>query len=295
MDSLVTDIDELWDFSDPAASEVRFRAQLETSDVSFKNEVLTQIARTYSLRRMFDEAHELLERIASELPQCDPRIEVRYLLERGRTWNSSGQKERARDVFHRAFDAARRVGCDHLTVDAAHMLGIVEEPKLALEWNLLALRIVEESCQENAKKWYGSLCNNIAWTYHDMGEYETALTHFVRASDYFSTIAKEPALRIGRWAVARCQRSLGLLEKALAEQLSLAKEYYPTFEPTNQVLGYEAIDGYIPEEIAECLYALGRVSESKAYFRAALERLSQDKWFLENEPNRIAGLRDRSE
>lgn len=268
------EVDDLWDYSDPARSEDRFRLLMDTVDESQKNELLTQIARTYSLRNMFDEAHEILDQVANELPRVTARIEVRYLLERGRTWNSSGQKEKAQEVFLKAFDVARRVGDDHLTIDVAHMLAIVSEHVQALEWNLLALRIVNETRQERAKRWFGSLSNNIAWSYHELGDYQAALLHFNKASEYFTSLPKEPALRIARWSVARCQRSLGNIEIALAEQLNLLTEYYPGF---NSASPNGEIDGYILEEIAECYYALGQIEESKLYFRTAYLDLQNEE------------------
>ena len=48
------DIDSFWEYSDPAASEARFRAALSSAQGDDRLELLTQIARTYSLRQRFD-------------------------------------------------------------------------------------------------------------------------------------------------------------------------------------------------------------------------------------------------
>ncbi len=282
----VLDIDDLWDFSDPARSEAKFLAALaEAEDESLAAEIQTQIARTYSLRRQFDEAHETLDVVASVLPRVDPRVEVRYLLERGRTWNSSGVKDKAREVFLAAFDAGKRVGDDNLVVDAAHMMAIVEEPEAALEWNLLGFRIVDQTQQEKARKWIGALSNNIAWTYHDTGDYETALQYFEKGLEYRRTVGAEPGLRIARWAVARCLRSLLRVEESLAEQMAIKDHYYPGYS-----FGSQDMDGYVVEEIAECLYALGRHDEARPYFGAAAELLGKDDWFVANEAKRLERL-----
>ena len=60
----------------------------------------------------------------------------------------------------------------------------------------------------------------------------------------------EAALRPddGRWCVARCLRSLGRTEEALAEQRALAAEL--------EAIGES--DEFVTQEIAECLRALGR-------------------------------------
>jgi hypothetical protein len=57
----MTDIDAFWEYSDPAASEARFRHALDQASPDQRLELLTQIARTYSLRRRFAEAHAELD------------------------------------------------------------------------------------------------------------------------------------------------------------------------------------------------------------------------------------------
>jgi hypothetical protein len=50
-------------------------------------------------------------------------------------------------------------------------------------------------------------------------------------------------------------------------------------------------DGYVYEEIAECLLALGRKDESRPFFAKAFEALSADPWLPEREPERLERLR----
>ncbi|MCH7903388.1 MAG: tetratricopeptide repeat protein [Armatimonadetes bacterium] len=285
-------IDDFWDFSDPAGTEIKFREALDHAPEDaedYRAELITQIARTFGLRGKFEEAHELLDQVAEMLPRTGDYVETRYLLERGRAFNSAGEKQKAKELFLQAVDTSRRAKDDYLTVDVMHMLAIVEDPESALEWNLQAIQILEETKQEKAKSWIGPLSNNVAWTYHDIGEYETALSYFEKGRDYRAIEAKEPGYRIAKWAVARCKRSLGRLDEALAEQLASAAEYYPEFDAQSEAAD---IDGYIAEEIAECLLALEKNDEAKLYFSAAYKTLSKDDWLVENEPDRIARLKD---
>ena len=71
--------------------------------------------------------------------------------------------------------------------------------------------------------------------------------------------------RIARWCVARCLRSLGRLEEALAQQHELLAE---------EVAAGEAA-GFTWEEIGECLLALGREVEARPALRAGLTRRSR--------------------
>src|SRR5687767_6754001 len=116
-----TDIDSLWDYDDPASSEARFRERLARSDGDPRLELVTQIARTYSIRKRFDEAHRMLDEVEAALDRSGPRVRARYLLERGRTFNSAGDKARARPLFLDAWRVAGAARDEGLAVDAAHM------------------------------------------------------------------------------------------------------------------------------------------------------------------------------
>ena len=124
MNAQATDIDALWEYGDPAASEQRFRAALGSARGDAALELQTQIARTYSLRRRFDDAHRLLDEIEPQLARAGAAPRVRALLERGRTFNSAGDKPRARALFEDAFAQAQGAKLDGLAVDAAHMVAI---------------------------------------------------------------------------------------------------------------------------------------------------------------------------
>jgi tetratricopeptide (TPR) repeat protein len=277
----LANFDTLWDFNDPQATETRFRELWvqATDDVAYHAELGTQIARTLGLQRRFDDAHHLLDQIERELPADAPRPRIRYLLERGRVFNSSGKKEQARPLFISAYELALQAGEDSYAVDAAHMVAIVETGENVLAWNLKALAQAESSTQERAQRWRGSLYNNLAWTYHERGQFEQALALFSKAQAWHEQHGNPDTLRIARWAVARCLRSLGRLHEALAiQQTLLALPNLPE-------------DGYISEEIGECLLLLGRGDEAKPHFARAYALLCQDAWLVANEPARLERLR----
>lgn len=193
-------IDDHWNHDDPAGTEAAFREMrpaLEAGgDASFLLQLDTQIARTYSLQRRFDDAHALLDTIETRLETAAPVVRVRYLLERGRTLNSSGDKE-------------------------------------ALE------------CRREA------------------GDVETT--------------------EIAEWCVARCLRSLDRVEDALAAQWDLLHR--------KEERGSDN-DGYVFEELGECLHELGRAEEARPWFGKAYGVLSQDERLLANEAERLARLNE---
>ena len=50
-------------------------------------------------------------------------------------------------------------------------------------------------------------------------------------------------------------------------------------------------DGFVLEEIAECLHVLGRPDEARPFFARAYEELTRDAWLSEQEPERLERLR----
>ncbi len=115
-----------------------------------------------------------------------------------------------------------------------------------------------------------------------MGDHEQALATFQKATASRRAEGNPALVRIAVWAEARTLRSLGRIEEALALQKELLREC--------DALGEQ--DGYVYEEIAECLTALGRTDEARPYFARAYETLSRDPWLAESEPARLERLRD---
>ncbi len=141
----LAELDLLWDFDDPAGSELRFselvrRARSEHGG-AFLPEVLTQLARARGLQRRFDQADATLDDAEALLRPDDARGRVRVHLERGRVANTAGREGRGRTAFLDAWDLARATGEDALAVDAAHMLGIVEPGDEGWEWNERAMEL----------------------------------------------------------------------------------------------------------------------------------------------------------
>lgn len=264
--SISPDFDALWDFADPAATERRFRdllpAVLAGGDVwvDAHARLLTQIARTEGLQRRFEAAHGTLDEAERLLPQCDDVTRVRYLLERGRVLDSSGRPGEARPLFLDAWERARACGADDFAVDAAHMVAIVAPtdgpdggPGEDIAWNERALALAESSPDPGARRWRGSLYNNLGWSHHDRGDFATALDMFEKALAFREAAGKSGGIRIARWCVARALRSLGRIDEALAIQTSLLAEIAAAGEQ----------DGYVHEELGECMLAVGRARRNR--------------------------------
>jgi tetratricopeptide (TPR) repeat protein len=79
---------------------------------------------------------------------------------------------------------------------------------------------------------------------------------------------KAEETRIAKWSVAKVLRVMGRVEEALEIQRGLAAS--------------ESEDGFINEELGECLLVLGRAAEAKPYFAKASASLSQIDWVAED-------------
>lgn len=279
------DFDLLWDYDHPDSTESAFRALLPSAEASgdrdYHAQLLTQIARTEGLQLKFDAAAATLDRAEALLTPELEVARVRLLLERGRVLNSSKRGEESKPHFRAAWDLAREAGADGYAVDAAHMLGIVESGDSSLAWNRTAIDAAERSSDPKARKWLGSLYNNLGWTHHGKGDFETALDLFHKALREREAAGRPGPIRIARWCVARTLRSLKRYDEALGEQRALLAE--------NEAAGTP--DGFVHEELGACLEALGRSEDAKPHYAAAYDLLSKDPWLARDEPERLERLR----
>jgi len=278
------DFDSRWDFNQPSETEASFRKIFdeveEIANEAYLVELQTQIARTLGLQRKFGEAHTTLDSIQSLPSVASGRARVRYLLERGRVFNSSGNKSAALPLFTEAWNLGKQLGEDGLAVDAAHMVAIVESPDEALNWNLKALDLATSSTRPAARKWRKSLHNNLGWTFFAKGEFDKALAHFEKCRDLAAENGDAEAERIANWCIAKTLRFQGNLDIALEMQ-----------QRQLDILEAEGKKGpFVYEELGECLFALGRTEEALPFFGLAYDGLSEDAWIVADEPDRIARL-----
>jgi len=276
------DIDSLWEYSDPGLSEKRFREALSTARGDLRLELLTQIARTFSLRERFNEAHAALDEVEKQLSKAGPRPRLCCLLERGRAFNSSGQKDKGRTLFLQVWQEAQVAHEEGLAVDAAHMLAIsYAGTREAVDWTQRGLELGRASKDPKAAALIPALLNNGAWDLHDMGRFSEALGMFKQAQAAWEALGKPQQIRLAKWSVGRCLRSMRRYGEALAVQRALESEYAAAGKA----------DGFVFEEIAENLTALGKMDQAMPYFGRAADELSKDDWFVQNEAARLANLK----
>jgi len=269
-------IDALWTVTDAVEGQIKLKKAM-AEYVRSGDELHTQIARCLGLQSRFDEAWDELSRISIV---HSPIVEVRMQLEKGRLNYSSGNCNDTKPYFLRALEFAEQGQFDYYAIDAAHMLGIVSGDQESIQWNEMALQLAANSKDERARKWKGSLLNNLGWTYFSVGDFDTALTKFESALDFQKTAGDPVSIRIARWTVARCLRALKRYDEALAIQNDLIQ--HPE-------------QGYVSEELGELLLVLRRPDEARPRFRRAYELLTQSLGPKPSEATRLARLKELSQ
>lgn len=172
-------LDELWDFSDAAASEARLRAAAaRATDAHERAELETQVARALGLQDRFAEADALLDALSPDAPA----VRTRLALERGRLRNSAGDAPAAGPLFRAAAEDAASAGLVFLQVDALHMLAISDAENSA-GWTREALAVLEGSHDPRTLRWNVSLHNNEGWTHFDARRFAEAVSAFERSRD----------------------------------------------------------------------------------------------------------------
>ena len=259
------DLGPLWDFGNPELSEQRFRAAIVSAAPDDAFILRTQIARTHGLRRDFDKARAALAEIEPAFASASAEAKVLWLLESGRTWASPAHpaalrtaenRERARPLYLRAFELAREARLDRLAIDALHMMVMVDErPEQQLAWNQKAIGYMEASDQAEAKRWAGSLYNNVGYAHHLAGRYDEAIANYRKSLAVHEAAGRTANARIAHWMIASSLRAKGVLLDALAIQQRLEREWDADGKP----------DPYVYEELEHLHRALGNEGEAARY------------------------------
>lgn len=279
--------DSLWNYNDPQATRKKFEKiyaeYSETAPQDYLLSLKTQIARTFSLKGSFSEAHKILDSVEDQL--VNTIVKIRYYLERGRTFNSDHKFSAGLPLFLKAYDLSIEEKEDFFAIDAAHMLAIaskkIEEQN---EWSQKGINLAEDSSDPKAKKWLGSLYNNLGWGYQDIRKHKEALDLFKKAQKHHEDNGNDQGEFIARWTVAHCYRSMNEFDQAieiLVELESIMEEK-------------DSLDGYVYEELAENYLSNEEDEKSKIYFKKAYDELSKDSWLAGNEAKRLQRMKDLS-
>ena len=170
--SVLLDFDSLWDYHNAEQTERKFRELVEqaeaSGDLSYALQLQTQIAQAQGLQGHFADAHLTLDGVEKQLTTDVALARVRYLLERGRVFNSADQPARAVPLFVEAWELASGIGAWKFAIDAAHMVAIADADLASqVAWNEKALALIEQ--HPDQRRWLPAIYNNLGETHRAQG------------------------------------------------------------------------------------------------------------------------------
>jgi tetratricopeptide (TPR) repeat protein len=230
------DLDALWNFADPAASEQRFRSALDGANGDDALVLRTQLARALALQDRFDAAQAELDVVQSRLAGASTEVAVHLALERGRTLRSADRPADAAPLFERAFALADRAGLERLAADALHMSALAA-PSLdeRLAWNRRTVDYARRATDPRARGWDAAAFNNMGSDLRDAGRLDNSLAAFREALAAYERKGRADDIRFARWQVANVLRLKGRVQEALAIQLALEREAAAAGEPDAEI------------------------------------------------------------
>lgn len=287
--------DNYWSLGDPTLVEAKFLELLPQAealkDKSIYLQLLSQVALAQAVQQKFGEAHATLDKAESLLTPDYKLAHVRILLERGRTYQQANQLDKAKVFFEKSYNLSSQEGFDAHTVNAAHMIAIIEDSvDQKIKWNLIGLQLAEKS--KEGSTWLGSLYNNLGRNYMEAKNYAKALHYFEKDLEFEKQQGYAPRIRFAQWSIANALRHLGKSDQALTILSDLEKEYKrlekeKTYDVPREMFNH--FFGLVYEELSFVCK-----NKEKHYAHCAFHYLENDKLFQESYKDRFARLQKLS-
>ena len=205
------DVRDYWNFGDPLATRAVFEELLPTlTDRQEQMDVHAQIARTYSLSGENQECLDYLKPIWDEALALGGRAAASLMIEAGRAYRGLGMIDKARQ----GFEDVSINGPEDLRVDALHMLAIISEGDHVEFYNHKAIELAKTSKDEWARRWIGSLYNNMGWMHFESGDLEEALEYFESGLLARYEFGQDARVREAKWCIGHALLALGRLKEA---------------------------------------------------------------------------------
>ena len=205
------DVRDYWNFSDPAATRTVFeelRTKLE--DRQEYLDVVAQIARTYSLSGENQACLDMLKPVWDEALAAGGRAAASTMLEAARAYRGMGLVDQAR----KGFEDVAQSGPEDLRVDALHMLALISEGDQVEFYNQQAITLAKTSKDVWARRWIGTLYNNMGWTKYEAGDLDDTLEYFESALLARYEFGQDERVDEAKWCIGRTLCDLGRIQEA---------------------------------------------------------------------------------
>ena len=205
------DVRDYWNFGDPVVSRAIFESLLPSlTDRTEQLDVHAQIGRTYSLSGANQECLDYLKPVWDEGLALGGRAAASLMIEAGRAYRGLGMIQQARQ----GFEDVSINGPDDLRVDALHMLALISEGDHVEYHNNKAIELARASKDEWARRWIGSLYNNMGWACFEAGEHDEALEYFESALLARYEFGQEERVSEAKWCIGHTLLALDRLKDA---------------------------------------------------------------------------------
>jgi tetratricopeptide (TPR) repeat protein len=261
--ALLEQADETFQARDYAAALEQYTSAVNKAREEFNNpvevEALSQVARMNLLLGDKEKGREWLAQAGQKASESDPLGWSRYLGVKGRfEWQDNDLKT-ARETFDQMYTYCHVNGLWGRAVDAAHMIAIVaESPDEQIEWGRRGIEAAEANGEE---RWLGPLWNNLAGTYFDIKQFDSALECYLKAREYHWRYSDETAKLFADYHVGMTYRLLGRYDEA-------GKWLRPVLAWAERIENHSAI-GQTCEDLGEIEIAQGRKAEGLKLLKRA--------------------------
>jgi tetratricopeptide (TPR) repeat protein len=264
-DSVLRQGDSIFQTHDYQAALEVYQQAVARAREEFNNsvevEALAQMARMNLLLGRKEEGRRSLEEAGRKASESDPMGWSRYLGVKGRFEWKDGDLKAARETFDKMYTYCNVNGLWGRAIDAAHMIAIVAEtPAEQIEWGRRAIEAAEAAEEE---RWLGPLWNNLAGTYFDNRQYDSALECYLKAREYHWRYSNEEAKLFADYHVGMTYRMMGRYEEA-------GKWLRPVLAWAERIENHSAI-GQACEDLGEIEIAQGRKAEGLKLLKRARE------------------------
>ena len=262
-DSALSRADDVFQTRDYESALESYEQVLELArrefNPSVETEALSQMARMNLLLNRKEEGRKWLTQASERADDSDPMGWSRYLGVKGRFEWQDNDLAAARATFDQMYVFCNTNALYGRAVDAAHMIAIVsEKPEDQIHWGRLGIEAAEKTGNE---RWLGPLWNNLAGTYYDQGDYDSALECYLKAREYHWRFSDETAKLYADYHV-------GMTYRALAQYDLAGTWLRPVLAWAERLENHSAI-GQACEDLGEVAKAAGDRSEALRLFKRA--------------------------
>lgn len=262
-DALLSEGDKIFKTKDyQAALELYQKAAVQARgefNRSVEVEALSQMARMGLLLDQRDQGRVWLIEAGSRATDDDPMGWSRYLGVKGRYEWKDNDLATARKTFAELFDYCDVNALWGRAIDAANMLAIVcDSPEEQIEWSRKGIEAAEAADEE---RWLGPLWNNLAATYYDLKQLDSAVECYIKARDYHWRFSDEYGKLFADYHV-------GMTYKAMGDAKNAGKWLRPVLAWAER-LGNHSAMGQASEDLGEIAIVEGKRAEGIALLKRA--------------------------